>query len=78
MQPKLWPGRWRSSSCGLRTPAGKIFPFREEPGAGGDCVHDDSTETPILGDAIAGIIWKRLDEGIPLGIDATTRYEIDD
>ena len=27
---------------------------------------------------IAGIIWKRLDEGIPLGIDATTRYEIDD
>jgi UPF0755 protein len=27
---------------------------------------------------IAGIIWKRLDEGIPLGIDATTRYELDD
>ncbi len=27
---------------------------------------------------IAGIIWKRLDEGIPLGIDATTRYELND
>jgi UPF0755 protein len=24
---------------------------------------------------IAGIIWKRYDEGIHLGIDATTRYE---
>ncbi|MBL7005966.1 MAG: endolytic transglycosylase MltG [Spirochaetia bacterium] len=27
---------------------------------------------------IAGIIWKRLEEGIPLGIDATTRYELND
>lgn len=26
---------------------------------------------------IAGIMWKRLDEGIALGIDATTRYELD-
>lgn len=29
-------------------------------------------------DEISGIIWKRLDEGIPLGIDATTRYELRD
>ncbi len=27
---------------------------------------------------ISGVIWKRLDEGIPLGIDATTRYEKND
>ncbi len=27
---------------------------------------------------IAGIIWRRLDLGMPLGIDATTRYELDD
>lgn len=27
---------------------------------------------------VAGIIWKRLEEGIPLGIDATTRYELND
>lgn len=27
---------------------------------------------------ISGIIWKRLEEGIPLGIDATTRYEVGD
>ena len=27
---------------------------------------------------IAGIMWKRLEEGIPLGIDATTRYELGD
>lgn len=27
---------------------------------------------------ISGIIWKRLDEGIHLGIDATTRYELND
>jgi len=27
---------------------------------------------------IAGVIWKRLDEGIALGIDATTRYAKDD
>ncbi len=27
---------------------------------------------------IAGVIWKRLDEGIALGIDATTRYELND
>jgi uncharacterized YceG family protein len=33
-----------------------------------------SGEMPL----IAGIIWKRLDEGIPLGIDATTRYELND
>lgn len=31
-------------------------------------------EMPI----IAGIIWKRLELGMPLGIDATTRYELDD
>lgn len=29
-------------------------------------------EMPI----VSGVIWKRLDEGIPLGIDATTRYEL--
>ena len=34
----------------------------------------ETEEMPI----IAGIIWKRLDEGIPLGIDATTRYELND
>jgi len=33
-----------------------------------------SDEMPL----IAGIMWKRLDEGIPLGIDATTRYELND
>jgi UPF0755 protein len=27
---------------------------------------------------IAHVIWKRLDEGIALGIDATTRYELND
>jgi len=27
---------------------------------------------------IADVIWKRLDEGIQLGIDATTRYELDE
>jgi len=27
---------------------------------------------------IANVIWKRLDEGIALGIDATTRYELND
>ncbi len=27
---------------------------------------------------IAGIIWRRLEMGMPLGIDATTRYELDD
>ncbi len=27
---------------------------------------------------IADVIWKRLDEGIALGIDATTRYELND
>lgn len=27
---------------------------------------------------IAGVIWKRLDEGIALGIDATTRYELNE
>lgn len=27
---------------------------------------------------IAGIIWKRLELGMPLGIDATTRYELND
>ena len=27
---------------------------------------------------ISDVIWKRLDEGIPLGIDATTRYEKND
>lgn len=27
---------------------------------------------------IADVIWKRLDEGIHLGIDATTRYELDE
>ena len=26
---------------------------------------------------IAGIIWRRLELGMPLGIDATTRYELD-
>jgi UPF0755 protein len=32
----------------------------------------DSPEMPI----ISGILWKRLDESIPLGVDATTRYEL--
>ena len=27
---------------------------------------------------IADVIWKRLDDGMPLGIDATTRYELND
>jgi len=27
---------------------------------------------------IAGVLWKRLDEGIALGVDATTRYELKD
>lgn len=28
--------------------------------------------------AISDVIWKRLDAGMPLGIDATTRYELDE
>ncbi|MCF7812721.1 endolytic transglycosylase MltG [Candidatus Gracilibacteria bacterium] len=31
-------------------------------------------EMPI----ISGILWKRLDEGMQLGVDATTRYELND
>ncbi|MEO0600748.1 MAG: endolytic transglycosylase MltG, partial [Myxococcota bacterium] len=26
---------------------------------------------------VAGILWKRIDRGIPLGVDATSRYELD-
>jgi UPF0755 protein len=36
---------------------------REEP---------DPTERPL----VAGILWKRVDKGFPLGVDATSRYEL--
>jgi UPF0755 protein len=36
------------------------------------------TQNPDEMPLIAGIIYNRLEQGIPLGIDATTRYEIGD
>src|SRR5262249_45930264 len=32
--------------------------------------------TPSNRPLVAGILWKRIDRGFPLGVDATSRYEL--
>jgi UPF0755 protein len=32
------------------------------------------TQRPV----VAGVLWKRIDKGFPLGVDATSRYELDE
>ncbi len=34
--------------------------------------------TPSNRNIVAGILWKRFDRGTPLGVDATSRYELDE
>jgi UPF0755 protein len=34
--------------------------------------------TPSNRPLVAGILWKRIDQGWPLGVDATSRYELDE
>ncbi|MHB8877308.1 MAG: endolytic transglycosylase MltG [Myxococcaceae bacterium] len=34
--------------------------------------------TPAQRPLVAGIMWKRIDRGIPLGVDATSRYELEE
>ncbi len=33
---------------------------------------------PAQRPVVAGILWKRIDKGFPLGVDATSRYELDE
>ncbi len=65
----------------------QIAPFKEDIAKSGRTLDEivrvaSMVEREAFGDSleekkkIAGIMWKRLDENIPLGIDATTRYEL--
>ncbi|WP_224364501.1 endolytic transglycosylase MltG [Hyalangium versicolor] len=60
---------------------------KDEIGKGGRSLHDivvmasmlereepEPSQRPL----VAGILWKRIDKGFPLGVDATSRYELAD
>jgi len=70
-----------------RTFLEKIKPFRREIAESGKTLNElvivasmieREANFPEEKPIIADVIWKRLREGIPLGIDATTRYEKND
>jgi UPF0755 protein len=65
----------------------QIAPLRPEIEASGRSLNDIvimasmiereafiDSEMPLISD----VLWKRIDEGIPLGVDATTRYELNE
>ena len=72
----------------LDTFAQRVFiPNQKEIEASGRSLHDLVTmasllerEEPVPAQRalVAGILWKRLDKGFPLGVDATSRYELEE
>jgi UPF0755 protein len=58
---------------------------KEEIGKSGRSLHDivvmaamleREEPVPAQRPLVAGILWKRIDKGFPLGVDATSRYEL--
>ncbi|MGC4117609.1 MAG: endolytic transglycosylase MltG [Myxococcales bacterium] len=72
----------------LDTFAQRFFtPYQAEVAASGRTLHELVTmasllerEEPVPAQRalVAGVLWKRIDKGYPLGVDATSRYELEE
>lgn len=72
----------------LDTFAARFFtPHKDEIARSGRSLHDivrmasmleREEPVPAQRPLVAGILWKRIDMGFPLGVDATSRYELDE
>ncbi len=72
----------------LDTFAQRFFtPYQAEIAASGRTLHELVTMASLLEreepvpaqrSLVAGILWKRIDKGFPLGVDATSRYQLEE